>query len=746
MGNLKQNKTRDLSTLSIMSWNIRSRDSTCGDKTKEKDFNDLLNTCDIFCLQETRKEIKIPNFVCYNKLRPNGRGGGVCIGVKRSLSHGISKINTLNVCDVLGVNLSKNFFKSDEDITILNCYIPPSNSSYLKKQENDPFDSLSLILEKIDQSNGIILCGDFNARTGGLEDRVLCDEIPGVDSIEVQALDHLQTERNCTDKINNTHGINLIDLSIENNLTILNGRVSGDLFGDLTYVNYTGASVIDYFAVSQSLLRSANYLKINELNSYSDHKPLIASFSILDKCLRTNQTFNHSDAPLPFLWDSDSAEAFSDAQYNPEVDNETQYLNNTPINTSEDVFNFNKRLSDLIHKISNDSLAQKKRPPPWTNKNTWFDDVCRKAKRELNRNYKNFNKNQTSTLFKQKLFDSKRHYRKLLCSKKRTFFIKLNKEIEDADNNNINWSKFKKLKGLKADSIGFDDFDLENFYKFFKKLYHDHKPLNDERCTFLREEAANISNKFHSRSEINYHCLLDDYFTLDELKGELHKLKSGKSVSIDLISNEMLKYLNSNLQLAVLNLFNGCLRTGTYPWLTSTMTPLHKSGDKYNPDNYRAIALGSCLSKLFSNLLLSRIQQFRSLNCPDPPNQLGFTPRAQTSDHVLSLKTLIDKYTAKKGSRLYACFVDYKKAFDSIARDALLFKLANLGIGGKVFRCLKSMYENSGSKIKLINKLSEQINLKNGVEQGHPLSPELFKIYILDLTHELEQILGITHT
>ena len=742
MDNKKHNQTRNQNILSVMSWNIRSRDTICGNKTKEKDFNDLLNACDIFCLQETRKEIKIPNYICYNKLRPNGRGGGVCIGIKRSLSNGVTKINTLNKTDTLGIKLNKNYFKTDKDIILLNCYIPPGNSSYLKKQEHDPFDSLSSILEKIDTSDSIILCGDFNARTGGLEDRTLCENIPGIDFTEDHSSDHISTERNCMDSTNNAHGKNLIDLSIENNLTLINGRISGNLFGDLTYVNYAGGSVIDYFLVSQSLVHSTNYLKIKELNPYSDHKPLVTSFSFPVTCLHINRTFNFSDAPRPFLWDSDSTETFSDAQSTPEVVNETENLNKIAINTKEDVLSFNQSLSDLIQKISSTSLAQKRKPPPWTNKNIWFDGECRSAKRVLNKDYKEHNKDQNSNILKQKLFDSKRNYRKLLNYKKRTHLINLNKEIQDTDNKSVNWAKFKKLKGLNTDSISFDNYDLENFYIFFKKLYYDNKPLQDDRCASLRDEIPHFTDTFYSRPEINHQGLLDDYFNFDELKYEIRKLKSGKSVSLDLISNEMIKNLNGNLQLSILNLYNGCLRTGTYPWLTSTMTPLHKSGDKYNPDNYRAIALGSCLSKLYSNLLLSRIQKFRNLNCPDTPNQLGFTPNAQTSDHILTLKTLIDKYTANRGTRLYTCFVDYRKAFDSVARDALLYKLAKLGIGGKIFQCLKSMYENSGTKIKLINKLSDHIILRNGVEQGHPLSPELFKIYILDLSHQLEQILG----
>ena len=112
------------------------------------------------------------------------------------------------------------------------------------------------------------------------------------------------------------------------------------------------------------------------------------------------------------------------------------------------------------------------------------------------------------------------------------------------------------------------------------------------------------------------------------------------------------------------------------------VTPLHKKGDRANPDNYRAIAVSSAIGKLFSNILLERLVKFRNVQCPDPPNQLGFCKEAQTADHIFTLSTCIEKYLGAK-KRIYSCFIDFKKAFDSVSREALLYKLANLGIEGR---------------------------------------------------------------
>ena len=66
---------------------------------------------------------------------------------------------------------------------------------------------------------------------------------------------------------------------------------------------------------------------------------------------------------------------------------------------------------------------------------------------------------------------------------------------------------------------------------------------------------------------------------------------------------------------------------------TLTLTPLHKKGDTYNPNNYPAIAVASNLGK-FSSILLRRLIAFRSMTNPDTPNQLGFCKNAQTADHI----------------------------------------------------------------------------------------------------------------
>ena len=85
--------------------------------------------------------------------------------------------------------------------------------------------------------------------------------------------------------------------------------------------------------------------------------------------------------------------------------------------------------------------------------------------------------------------------------------------------------------------------------------------------------------------------------------------------------------------------------------------------------------------------------------------------------------------------------IDYRKAFDTVSREALLYKLYNLGVRDRYFECLN--VQELKAKIKHIRKLSESLDVLIGTEQGHPMSPELFKCYLFDLYKNLNNTLYV---
>ena len=297
----------------------------------------------------------------------------------------------------------------------------------------------------------------------------------------------------------------------------------------------------------------------------------------------------------------------------------------------------------------------------------------------------------------------------------------------------MKWETLKALKKQHCSNINLDAFDMINFCKFFQNLYGK-STIEAEKINSLKSEMAGKSTQEELSS------ILDEKITLDELTSCIKAAKKGKAVSEDLIPNEFLKASTKTILNAVLNLFNQCMIVGVYPWTTSIVTPLHKKGSVYDPNNYRAIAVASNLGKTLASIHLKRLIAFRNSNEPDTQNQLGFCKGAQTSDHIFTLTTCIEKYVTRSRKRIYSCFVDYAKAFDSVCREALLFKLWKMGIQGRFFKCIEYMYQNSSTKVKLLNKLSDKIDVICGTEQGHPMSPELFKCFIHQLSKDINCI------
>ena len=102
---------------------------------------------------------------------------------------------------------------------------------------------------------------------------------------------------------------------------------------------------------------------------------------------------------------------------------------------------------------------------------------------------------------------------------------------------------------------------------------------------------------------------------------------------------------------------------------------------------------------------------------------------------MFTLKTLVDQAFQSKES-LYVCFVDFKKAYDSVWRDGLFHKLLSNGVSPKFVRLLRNIYKSSSLAIKLTEGRSSIFPSNVGLKQGCNLSPLLFNIFINDFLTE----------
>lgn len=203
----------------------------------------------------------------------------------------------------------------------------------------------------------------------------------------------------------------------------------------------------------------------------------------------------------------------------------------------------------------------------------------------------------------------------------------------------------------------------------------------------------------------------------------------------------MLKCLSTKFQTGILKLFNLVLSVGYYPdfWNQGLITPIFKSGDKFDPSNYRGICVNSNLGKLFCSIINSRVLNFLSEHKTLSKCQIGFLPNYRTSDHIFTLHTLIERHVIQNKTKIYARFIDFKQAFDSIWHTDLFYKGIESGVGGKTYDLIKSMYSGSKCAIKIGSRITKFLSQGRGVRQGCCLSPTLFNIYINELAKTIEK-------
>jgi hypothetical protein len=217
-------------------------------------------------------------------------------------------------------------------------------------------------------------------------------------------------------------------------------------------------------------------------------------------------------------------------------------------------------------------------------------------------------------------------------------------------------------------------------------------------------------------NEKNY-SELDNKITTKEISDAISRLKNIKASSFDSILNEMLKYNQSYILKCLHKLLDSVLTTGIFPtsWAKGIIVPIFKNGLLDDPSNYRALTIGSNICKLFTKNFNTRLDNFLIKRNIVSREQIGFCKGKRTSDHIFTLKTLIDKYTQQGSKRLYTCFVDFMKAFDTVRHEELFYKLRTIGISDLFYNVIKNMYSNIELCVKA-NSNSLTDNFKSSVE------------------------------
>ena len=166
---------------------------------------------------------------------------------------------------------------------------------------------------------------------------------------------------------------------------------------------------------------------------------------------------------------------------------------------------------------------------------------------------------------------------------------------------------------------------------------------------------------------------------------------------------------------------------------------IYKSGPKHDPSNYREITLTSCLRKIFGTLLHVRIENEVEKKKILSQSPAGFRKNYRTTDHIMTLITLIKK-SLREDKYLYTCFVDFRKAYDLIFREGLIYRVKEFGLTGHKLEIIKTLCATQRVLLLCEREISQSFATKIGVKQGDVLSALLFNLYMNDLLDLLDNV------
>lgn len=716
---------------------------------------------DIICVSETHlplhEIIDVPGYRFYGKNRASQKpSGGVAILIRNDKFQEYTVETCCNDTEgIIGVKLEHK--RTRYSTIVVSNYLSPSNSKYGKNPEQFYNRLLMLAYEQCN-SNLLIYAGDFNARIGHIQDTPFEHEVP---------------IRQCVDKTVNSHGQNLLNFLSDSCMCVINGRGNDPEF---TCTTPTRNSVIDYVIVPYEDLTKITEFTVTPTNEIIHDKGLghlITAGSappdqnlIQIKFKSTGhyvedfvkglgiQNVKRKTVPRKFKSDYMTNERIKT------VINTMIEQIDTAVQTQSEINEIYSTLTEsIIAEMENYKKGTRRKNTPhkayWTQELTdlWADvqekfNLARNilkgaSKRQLLR-LKTNNRCVMEYRIAVQRFD-----RELKIARRR-FSVEKIAQIDSLiryKNPKVFWEEVEKLGPRKKRNFVCEATDewgnvtrnpstvKQHWFDEFSRLYVD-QPTGDFDDDFYMEKMIELEE---FNTDDNSCVELNSEITINEVRNSIMGGKARKACGCDLIPYEAIK--NGPCISALHKLFVICFKTGLIPseWRKSEIVPIPKGKKSIStkPLTYRGLGLQSCLYKAYSYILNKRLTNYLETNGLINDTQNGFRKDRSCVDHVFTLAETIKLNTGRPESRVFACFIDMRRAFDKIDRNLLLTRLHELGVTGSMHAAFSAIYHSPICRIRLTDDVTDWMNSNYGTIQGDIISPKLFSVQINNLIKQL---------
>ena len=243
-----------------------------------------------------------------------------------------------------------------------------------------------------------------------------------------------------------------------------------------------------------------------------------------------------------------------------------------------------------------------------------------------------------------------------------------------------------------------------------------------ETLLYTRQEELSINI-----DDAPYIPALDDPFTPNEVE---HGIRNAKDKAFTGACVGLFRWLPLQWIIYFTQLLNIIFSSAQYPtaWCFNTLIVLFKSGERMICGNYRGISIMDSASKIYDELLNSRLSKWMNID----KAQAGAQKHRGCIEQILTLRLLVE-YAKKHKQKLFLLFVDFQKAYDKVPRQKLLQCLKARGCGKMMLLALRALYRCTQFVLQ-----SATITANTGVRQGAPTSCTLFVMYIDNLVRMMK--------
>jgi len=216
-----------------------------------------------------------------------------------------------------------------------------------------------------------------------------------------------------------------------------------------------------------------------------------------------------------------------------------------------------------------------------------------------------------------------------------------------------------------------------------------------------------------------------DALTLSEVKSAINKLKLGRAPGGDCIAPEIMKLDPVSAAFALHDLFGKVWTSGHVPseWKEAIITSLYKGkGPKNDCSSYRPISLLSVPGKVFTHVLLARINPL--LKRHRRPQQSGFTAGRSTTDAILALWLLSELHRSSVAHSMWPTLISSLPLILWI--DKPCGKPSGEYVCHKYSKLIEDLHIGTTSRVRLDGMMSDSFPTSSGVRQECILAPALF--------------------